>query len=227
MENMQAGNSEQLLTKKQLDNRYKYIIEFLQGATGDVLIIGSGDGSLERRLLCTNYDLYVTSLDINECFRENLDFYSETVIIDDFLKHNFRGEKFDYIISTETIEHVNETSKFLLKMQVLLRDENSICMLQTPNLASWHSRLCLLFGYMPEALECSERVGNFGKIKYLFRQDRANHIRVFTYGALCEAVKYSDFTIEKAYGVDIRIPFIFKYLPSIAGAIHLRMKRGK
>ena len=223
---MQSGNSEQLLTKKQLDNRFKYILEFLQGAIGGVLIIGSGDGSLEKRIKYSP-NLHITSLDINWVFKGDLFCYSNEIITDDFLKYKFEGRKFDYIISTETIEHVNETSKFLLKMQVLLRDENSICMLQTPNLASWHGRLCLLFGYMPEALECSEKIGNFGKIKYLFRQDRANHIRVFTYRALCEAVKYSDFTIEKVYGVDIRIPFIFKYLPSIAGAIHLRMKRGK
>ena len=132
---MQSGNSEQLLTKKQLDNRFKYILEFLQGAIGDVLIIGSGDGSLEKRIKYSP-NLHITSLDINWLFKEDLLCYSDEVIIADFLKHKFEGRKFDYIISTETIEHVNETSKFLLKMQVLLRDENSICLLQTPNLAS-------------------------------------------------------------------------------------------
>ncbi len=220
--NAQGGNLSDIAGTRHILNRFAYILEELRNARGTVLVIGSGDGSFERLLKRTNPGLILTSIDINEVFREKVARVSDHVIIGDFLAHDFDCV-YDYLVSVDVIEHILDTDGFLVKSRGLLKKEGRFY-LQTPNLASWHGRLTLLFGYTPEALEVSDEKGYFGKFR-IFRNDQViHHVRVFTYRALREMCAYHGFAIEKAVGIDHRIPKLMRPFPQIAGSVCLKLR---
>ena len=221
--NKQGGNLSEIAGEKNILNRFGYILDELKYAEGTVLVIGSGDGSFEKLLKQTNPDLHITSIDINPSFEELVSQSSDRVIIDDFLVHDF-DSSYDWLVSGDVIEHIIDTDAFLRKAHELLRD-NGCFFLQTPNLASWHGRLSLLFGYTPEAMEVSMVKNFFGKF-WIFRHENAiHHVRVFTYKALREMCTYYGFRIENAVGVDHRIPLLFKFIPQIAGSVCLKLRK--
>ena len=221
--NYQGGNLSEYAGKKHIYNRFKYIIEELRARKGTILVIGSGDGSFERHLKETNPALSITSIDLNEEFRNKFSGVSDTIIIDDFLTHDFY-HTFDYLVSVDVIEHILDTDAFLVKARELLTDDGYFY-LQTPNVASWHGRLCLLFGFIPEAMEVSMFKSYFGKF-WIFRHENSIlHVRIFTYRALREMCTYYGFKIERAVGIDYRIPSIFKLFPGIAGSVCLKLKK--
>lgn len=221
--NCQGGNFRDISPEKHIINRFRYIVERLRGRTGEALIIGSGDASLEKMLRQSGSMLKITSLDINEAFQDDMTAYADTVIIDDFVSHVF-DKQYDILISVDVIEHVVDTDSFLKKAGDLLKPGGDF-FLQTPNLASWHGRLSLLLGFTPEAMEHSMVKSYFGKF-WIFRHENSiHHVRVFTYKGIQEFVKYYGFTIREAVGVDYRIPALFRHLPSIAGSVCLHLTK--
>lgn len=114
----------------------------------------------------------------------------------------FEKESFDVIVASEIIEHVVETDKFINILGNLLKGDGYIY-LTTPNLASWHGRLMLLFGFQPLATEVSSVRAEFGKGNILskyYHGDAIIHVRVFTLKALLDFLKYHGFIIEKVWG---------------------------
>ena len=219
----QGGDLGSVAGARHIRNRFAYILDELRLAHGSVLVIGSGDGSLEILLREANPSLEITSIDLNGKFRERVASVADTVITGDFLTHEF-NRAFDFLVSVDVIEHIIDTDHFLAKARGLLADNGSF-LLQTPNLASWHGRLSLLFGFQPEALEVSAVKSFFGKFG-IFRHDRAiQHVHVFTYRALREMCGYYGFDIERAVGVDHRIPALFRPFPGISGAICLKLNK--
>jgi len=114
----------------------------------------------------------------------------------------FEKESFDVIVASEIIEHVVETDRFINILKSLLKPDGYIY-LTTPNLASWHARLWLLFGFQPLATEVSCIRAEFGKGSILSKYYHGNaitHIRVFTLKALLDFLKYHGFKVEKVWG---------------------------
>ncbi len=221
--NCQGGNLGDIAGEKNIYNRFSYILGELHDVSGDILVIGSGDGSFEKLLKKANAGISITSIDINETYSEKVSQVSDRVIIDDFLTHDF-GRTFDRLVSGDVIEHILDTDLFLKKAHSLLAD-NGYFYLQTPNLASWHGRLSLLFGYTPEAMEVSMSKNYFGKF-WIFRHENAiHHVRIFTYKALREMCTYYGFEVIQAVGVDHRIPALFKPFPQIAGSVCLKLRK--
>lgn len=219
----QGGDLSSVAGAHHIRNRFGYILDELRHAKGSVLVIGSGDGSLEILLREANPSLEITSIDLSDEYRERISAVADTVITGDFLTWEF-NRTFDYLVSVDVIEHIIDTDRFLVKARDLLAD-TGFFLLQTPNLASWHGRLSLLFGYQPEALEVSSVKSFFGKFG-LFRHDRAiQHVHVYTYRALREMCEYYGFQIERAVGVDHRVPALFRPFPGISGAVCLKLKK--
>ncbi|KKT69920.1 MAG: Methyltransferase type 11 [candidate division WWE3 bacterium GW2011_GWB1_44_4] len=109
---------------------------------------------------------------------------------------------FDVIIASEIIEHLVDTDKFIVTLGKLLAQDGYIY-LTTPNLASWHGRLMLLFGYQPLASEVSSERAEFGKGNILAKYYHGKaimHVRVFTLRALLDFLKYHGFCIEAVWG---------------------------
>ena len=114
--NCQGGNLSEIAGEKHIRNRFGYILDELKVSKGSVLVIGSGDGSFEKLLKQINPELSITSIDINPAFKEKVSRVSDTVIIDDFLTHEFDGT-FDFLVSGDVIEHIPDTDSFLKKAQ--------------------------------------------------------------------------------------------------------------
>ena len=122
----------------------------------------------------------------------------------DFTKVSTIYEKkyFDAIVASEVLEHVTETDEFILSLKDVLKDSGYIY-LTTPNLASWHGRLALLFGYQPLATEVSSIRAEFGKgniLKNYYHGNAIMHIRVFTLRALLDFVAFHQFKVVGLFG---------------------------
>jgi 2-polyprenyl-3-methyl-5-hydroxy-6-metoxy-1,4-benzoquinol methylase len=224
---LQAGDfSETASDQKHIYNSFVHIINYLKNKSGNLLNAGAGDGSFERLLRSSiKKKLNITSLDINPYFENHLSQVSDDVVFLDLTK-DYLDRKFDIITCIDVIEHVLETDNLLLNIKKMM-NQDSVFILQTPNLASWHSRLSLLFGYMPESMEVSMIKGDFGKF-FIFRGEEErtiHHVRVFTYRALREIVEYHGFKIINTFGGDHRVPHLFKKLPSIASTVCMLLEK--
>ena len=221
--NSQHGNLTELADETYIRSTVRYILGELRDKKGSALIIGSGDGSFETMIRRTNAGLEMTSIDVNEAFREKLLRVSDTVVIDDFLTHRF-DRTFDYLVCIDVLEHILDTDTFLKNAHEALADDG-VFYLQTPNLASWHGRLALLFGYTPEPMEVSDVKHYFGKLPFMRGENSIHHVRIFTYRALREMCAFYGFEVVRAVGVDHRIPLLFRPFPGIAAQVCLKMKK--
>lgn len=188
-----------------------------------VLDVGCGEGScytfLKNRidtehLPFENLEYY--AIDSNEQLPEVLKESEIIFKLGDFTKLNsIYGKKyFDVVIASEVLEHVTETDEFILSLKDILKDSGYIY-LTTPNLASWHGRLALLFGFQPLATEVSSIRAEFGKgniLKKYYHGNAIMHIRIFTLRALLDFITFHEFKIEHVYGGGYRNldSFIFK-----------------
>ncbi len=223
MKKTQHGNASDIFSECHLRNRFRYVISDLAGATGTLLNIGAGDGTFERFLREANTSIHITSLDLQEEFRGQLERTSDRVIIADILTYTFT-ETFDYIVAFDVIEHMWDTDTLVRQIHDALSQHGS-AYIKAPNLASWHGRLSLLFGYAPEAVEVSYEKSKFGRCWPFRHEEPIHHVRAFTTGALKEMVEYYGFDVIWAIGVDDRLPMLFKHLPGIAGSVCLKLGR--
>ena len=112
------------------------------------------------------------------------------------LSEAVHGARFSVAIMVEVIEHLWDPDACLEAVRSVLEPGGRL-ILTTPNLSSGVNRIALLLGYQPIATEVSTRrtFGNPGP------DTVAGHIRVFTFRALKEFVKFYGFQIERAYTV--------------------------
>lgn len=131
---------------------------------------------------------------------------------------------FDVIIAGEIIEHLYNTDNFFKYVHIIL-NKKGILLLTTPNLASWMSRLFLLFGFQPYPTEVSNESHIFGKefIYHLMGQkisQSVGHLRCFTKKALRSILKYYNFKILKEVSCHIQPWYINKiiteFLPDLS-----------
>jgi len=110
-----------------------------------ILILGSGSGSFDKRLIDNEYN-NITSCDIN---KERYKLVNTNFVKVD-LNTEFNEEinsKYDFIIGLEIIEHLNSPFDFLRRCKRLL-NKDGIMIVSTPNVHNCHSRiLFLLRGY--------------------------------------------------------------------------------
>ena len=64
--------------------------------------------------------------------------------------------RFDVVFAGEIIEHLLNPDLLLNEIYRILKKEG-ICVITTPNLASWYNRIQLLFGYQPYAIPASHK----------------------------------------------------------------------
>ena len=93
----------------------------------------------------------------------------------------------DLIFLGQVIEHLVYPQEFLARAIQLLRLGGRI-LISTPNLATWHNRLLMLFGYSPSnySMIPGMHLGIPPRLARMARRGYGDHIRVFTYKALEE-----------------------------------------
>ena len=117
----------------------------------------------------------------------------------------FPNEFFDVICANQVIEHIFETDIFLKECYRTLKWGGGYALISTPNLASFHNIIPLIFGWQPMTSDVSNEfyVGNplNPRNKELRGDRKLGHIRLFTYRALKELLKLHGFKIENIVGV--------------------------
>ena len=133
-----------------------------------------------------------------------------------FLEHTF-----DFIIATEVIEHIDHTD-ILLKNAWRHLAPNGSFLLAAPNLASFLSRMELLFGFQPHLLEVSNETAVVGT-GIIGRMNNSgavlHHIRGITYKAMKELLLYHHFKVKKVYGRSASFLSLFDYVPSLSSDV--------
>ena len=99
-------------------------------------------------------------------------------------------EGFDVIIASQIIEHLWNTDGFLREIHRVLKPAG-YAIISTPNLASWHNIVYLLFGRQPEPASVSDEMDRF---------EGPAHRRLFTAPGLTKVLKYHGFRIERMVG---------------------------
>lgn len=200
-----------------------------------ILEVGCGSGKLYHFIRESIPDLKIDyfGLDINPAVKEKIQSIGKFVYVD-FTEENpkvpFESNSFDFVILSEIIEHVEYTDNLIINTKNYLR-KDGILFITTPNLSSYHSRISLLFGYMPMIMECSDREASFGKPKWLCKEwygrykniAPIHHIRFFTYKAISDFLKYYGFEIVKQSGGGYRKGegILWRIFPSFSPVIQL------
>ncbi len=109
---------------------------------------------------------------------------------------------FDAIHCGEVIEHIFDTDHLLEEIHRVL-SPTGVCVLTTPNLASWVNRLILLGGFQPFSVPVSLRFEEAGECKWASTQGHRGHFRVFTLRALKELLKTHKFKIVQLEGWEV------------------------
>ena len=110
----------------------------------------------------------------------------------------FGDNKFDVVVASHIIEHLNDTDLFLSEIHRVLKPDGYL-VIATPNLASFQSILYLLCGKQPSIAEVSDRilVNTWSPRGHDVDRTGFAHRRIFTKGALVEMLQYYGFTLER------------------------------
>lgn len=182
-----------------------------------ILDLGCSDGIISKKIKDITQSEVIG---VDNCKETNLlakERGIEIVESDVNQKLPFADNSFDFIFAGEIIEHVLSPDDFLLEVKRVLKNEG-IFVLTTPNLASWHNRILLLFGILPYSSEVStkdSRIG-MGILRKIKQKKPAGHIRVFPLGAMKEMLAVYGFAIDKIKGrpTDF-MPYPFRFFEKL------------
>ena len=160
---------------------------------GAVLDIGAGQGMLSSRLKNLGFDVTACDLDCDK-----FEYHKEI----SFIKCNLNkklliDKKFDYICTTEVIEHLENPYKLIRDCYSLLK-ENGKLIITTPNVTSYKSRILFLL---------------FGRFFEFFPRDkeRSGHINPIPYWELCDILEENGFEMEMSITNKISLTVTPKY----------------
>ena len=168
--------------------------EYFKKKKPRILDVGSGDGILISRIAKKLNAKDISCVELEEdCVKKLKSFGYNVESFDLNNKFPYKDSSFDYIIANQIIEHLYFTDKFMEEIKRVLRPSGTL-ILSTTNLASLHSRILLLFGFMPNCLHPSRYiVGTFVKKKG--NNPLYGHKSVFTGKALKEFTKAHGFSV--------------------------------
>ena len=182
--------------------KHSDIFEILRGRQR-VLDIGCGDGSLGREMKALQgigsvYGVDISEQAVREARSRGINAYCVNVDKTDL---PFADDYFDAVFCGELLEHLYDPDHLLDEMHRVLK-QDGICIITTPNLASWYNRLFLLLGYQPLFLDASL----LHPVGYPLKFGLFGHIRGFTEKAITELCRIHNFKIvgKRGYGINTR-----------------------
>lgn len=139
----------------------------------------------------------------------------------------------------EVIEHLVDTDHLMEEIHRVLAP-GGVCVLSTPNLAAWHNRIALAFGFQPFLSQVSFRFAP-GRMP-MSPGEGGGHLRMFTRRAIVEFIQLHGFEVLRQQGAGIFdlgtpqgsdvmkllvAPFdrVFSAMPSLASDILLAFRR--
>ena len=167
----------------QFEDRHRKVLEiFSKYRFERILDVGCGDGNFSVLLKEACKAEEVCGVEISEKGVESARKNGVKAFQLDMDEEDFPFEDscFDAVFAGEIIEHLFDPDRFLDEVYRVLKAQGFF-VLSTPNLASIHNRIALLFGYQPFPIGVSARM-NIGR---MYEPDSEHthsldHIRVFT-----------------------------------------------
>jgi SAM-dependent methyltransferase len=197
-----------------LDDRHRKVIKIFGKYKFDkILDVGCGDGnfSIMVKEACQAskvYGIEATEKGV-ELAQENGVVASRLDIDSDVFP--FEEGSFDAVFAGEIIEHLFDPDHFLDEIYRVLRP-GGILVLTTPNLASIHNRIALIFGYQPFPMGISSRF-NEGRM-YEPESEQAqslDHIRVLTLRSLKKLMNIHNIQIIEITGSCASLPKTMRF----------------
>jgi len=183
---------DRIFQQTDLENR-RVIFSLLEhNRDAKLLDLGCGDGSFTLMVAerIGTKDIYGI-----DTVRENVTKAKEKGIVaypgDLNEKLPFEDESFDVIHANQIIEHLSNTDLFIRELHRVCR-KRGYCIVSTPNLASLHNILYLLFGKQPPTVMLSDRIVNGKEVSQL---EGPRHRRIFTLTGLSELCAYHGFQV--------------------------------
>jgi methionine biosynthesis protein MetW len=178
-------------SKLEFDSSHSRVIDLVP-AGSRVLDLGSGIGAvgaaLRERKQCTvvgcDYERGALTQSYDRFFLADLNKGIPA----------FEGERFDYILLLDVIEHLSNPEDFLDQLRALGANTGARVVLSTANIGFIIMRLSLLLGRF-----------EYGKRGIL----DLTHTRLFTMRTLRRAMNAAGFEIETEEGVVVPVPFVF------------------
>lgn len=137
----------------------------------------------------------------------------------------FHPDTFDLVVMTEVLEHLFNPDFTLNELKRVLRPQG-ICILSTPNLASWYNRILLAIGIQPVSSEVSTKHILGRRFRRLGQGNfPVGHIRLFTERAVRDLLMASGFEIDSLSGYyDSRIPMdrLFRAFPTLSSGFAIQ-----
>jgi glycosyltransferase involved in cell wall biosynthesis len=178
-------------SKLDFDSSHSRVID-LVAARSRVLDLGSGTGAVGAALRefkdCTvvgcDFERGALTMNYNRFFLADLNKGIPS----------FPGERFDYILALDIIEHLSSPEDFLDQLRALAAQTGARVILSTANIGFIVMRLSLLLGRF-----------EYGKRGIL----DLTHTRLFTMKTLRRAMTAAGFDIKTEEGVVVPVPFVF------------------
>lgn len=203
----------------QLEDRHKKILKIFSKHKFDrILDVGCGDGNFSVLLkeACGAKDAYgieISKKRVELANKKGVKAFQLDIDEDDF---PFEDNSFDAVFAGEIIEHLFDSDHFLDEIYRVL-NQKGIFVLTTPNLASLHNRIALLFGFQPFPINVSLKysIGHFFEIfenqrKFELRGRKvvmsSDHVRVFTLRSLKVLLDIHGFIINDIKGFCAQLP---------------------
>jgi len=195
----------------ELEDRQRKVLEIFSSYQFErILDVGCGDGNFTVMIAkaCKAREVYgieISEKGVEMARKNGIKCYQLDVDEEDF---PFEDNYFNALTALELIEHLYDPDHFLDEVYRVLKPDG-LFILSTPNLASIHNRIALLFGYQPYPMRVSLKhaIGHFihpGWGAY-------EHIRVMTLRGLRELLKLHRFREVKVCGAGMSFPRDFKF----------------
>ena len=193
----------------ELEDRHKKVLEIFSKYKFDrILDVGCGDGNFSVLLAkaCKAKEVYgieISEKGVELARKNGVKAFQLDIDDEEF---PFEENYFDVVFAGEIIEHLFDPDHLLDEVYRALKPKG-IFVLSTPNLASIHNRIALLFGYQPFPIGVSARM-NIGRA---YEPDSGHaqsldHVRVLTLRSLKELLKIHNFEILDVKGSCAMLP---------------------
>ena len=149
----------------ELEDRQRKVLEIFSSYQFErILDVGCGDGNFTMMIAraCKAREVYgieISEKGVEMARKNGIKCYQLDVDEEDF---PFEDNYFNALTALELIEHLYDPDHFLDEVYRILKPDG-LFILSTPNLASIHNRIALLFGYQPYPMRVSLKhaVGHF------------------------------------------------------------------